>query len=180
MCPQNVCIRGCKITLVAFVCLFSTVHFKMSLQTACPRRCIVTVVAFVWLNDIIRCVVLCPNGCFQLSHINDWNLVKKYKCYWPQPSVYAMQDKDTKSSKKDALIGLNKTTTFSQNDHLYMYDGFIHVSYSHHSSLWHYDIFQQFPNKIQLNNISLWFCKYVWAMVDGGRNIWGRYLRVLY
>ena len=98
----------------------------------------------------------------------------------PQPSVYALQDKDTRSSKKNALIGLNKITTFSQNDHLYMYDGFIHVSYSHHSSLWHYDIFQQFPNRIQLNNISLWFCKYVSAMVDGGRNIWGRYLRVLY
>ena len=36
------------ITQVAFVWLFSTVHFQMYPQIACMRRCIITHVAFVW------------------------------------------------------------------------------------------------------------------------------------
>ena len=53
MCPQTACIRGCKVTLVAFVCLFSTVRFQMSPQIACMGRCIITLIAFMWLDDIV-------------------------------------------------------------------------------------------------------------------------------
>ena len=46
MLPQIAYLRGCGVTLVAFV-LFSTVRFQMSLQVACIRGRIVTLVAFV-------------------------------------------------------------------------------------------------------------------------------------
>ena len=51
---QSACIRGCKITLVAFVWLFSTVRFQMSPQIACLRRGIVTLLAFLWLFSTVR------------------------------------------------------------------------------------------------------------------------------
>ena len=47
MCPQIACIRGCIVTLVAFVCLFSAVDFQMCPQCACIRGCIVTLVTLV-------------------------------------------------------------------------------------------------------------------------------------
>ena len=53
MLPQIVCTRGCKVTLIAFVWLFSTVCFQMCPQIACPRGCKVTLVAFIWLSDIV-------------------------------------------------------------------------------------------------------------------------------
>ena len=53
MCSQNICPRGCKVTLVAFIWLFSTVFYQMCPQTVCPRGCIVTLVAFVWLFSIV-------------------------------------------------------------------------------------------------------------------------------
>ena len=37
MSPQVVSPRGCIITLVAFICLFSTVHFQMCPEIACLR-----------------------------------------------------------------------------------------------------------------------------------------------
>ena len=46
------CLRGCILTLVAFVWLFSSVHFQMFSQIACPRKDIFTLVAFVYFNDI--------------------------------------------------------------------------------------------------------------------------------
>ena len=58
MCPQMVWIRGCIITLVAFVWLFSTVRFQMGPQSACIRRCKITLVALVWLFSTV---------CFQMS-----------------------------------------------------------------------------------------------------------------
>ena len=45
------------VSLVEFVCLFSTVRFQMFPQIACLRRCIVTLVAFVWLFSTV---------CFQM------------------------------------------------------------------------------------------------------------------
>ena len=59
MCPQNICPRGCKVTLVAFVWLFSTVCCQMSPQIAYPRRCIVTLVAFVGLFPTVH-FQMCP------------------------------------------------------------------------------------------------------------------------
>ena len=46
-------LRRGKITLVAFVWLYSTVHFQMLSQIACPRRSIVTLVAFVWFFSTV-------------------------------------------------------------------------------------------------------------------------------
>ena len=56
--PQSACLNRGKVTLVAFVWLFSTVCFQMSPQNVCPRRCIVTLVAFVQLFSSV---------CFQMS-----------------------------------------------------------------------------------------------------------------
>ena len=47
MCFQRACIRGCKVTLVAFMCLFPSVRCQMCLQMACLRRDKVTLVAFI-------------------------------------------------------------------------------------------------------------------------------------
>ena len=54
MCPQMAGIGSCIITLVAFVRLFSTVCFQMSPQSACIRGCIVTLVAFVRLFSTVH------------------------------------------------------------------------------------------------------------------------------
>ena len=42
------CVIGCKITLIAFFGLFSTVNFYMHPQIARLRGCILTLVALVW------------------------------------------------------------------------------------------------------------------------------------
>ena len=54
MCPQIACMGGCILTLVALVWLFSTVCFQMLSQIACPRRCIVALGAFLWLFSIVH------------------------------------------------------------------------------------------------------------------------------
>ena len=53
MCLQTACQRGCIVTLVTLVWLFSTVYFQMCLQGACIEGCIVTLVAFVWLFSTV-------------------------------------------------------------------------------------------------------------------------------
>ena len=50
---QMVCLRGCKVTLVASVWLFSTLCFQMSPQIACLWECKVTLFAFVWLFSTV-------------------------------------------------------------------------------------------------------------------------------
>ena len=57
MCPQLACLRGCKVTLITFVQLLSTVCFQVCLQMACSRRGIVTLHAFAWLFSIFKCVL---------------------------------------------------------------------------------------------------------------------------
>ena len=64
---QTACIWGCKVTLVAFVWLFTTVHFQMHPQSTCIRRCKVTQIALVWLSPTV-CLQMypqsaCPRGC---------------------------------------------------------------------------------------------------------------------
>ena len=49
VCPQVTCLRGCIFTLVAFVWLLSTVRFQMSPQSSCLSRHQLTLVAFVLL-----------------------------------------------------------------------------------------------------------------------------------
>ena len=60
MCPQIACLRGCKVTLVAFVWFFSTVRYQMSPQIACLSRCIVTLVTFVWLFSTVWLIYSLP------------------------------------------------------------------------------------------------------------------------
>ena len=50
MCSQSACLRGCKVTLVAFVLLLPTVCLKMSPQNVSSKRLITTLIAFVWLG----------------------------------------------------------------------------------------------------------------------------------
>ena len=52
MLPQSSRIKWCKLTLVTFVWLFSTVHFQMYPQTACVRGYKLTLVAFVWISTL--------------------------------------------------------------------------------------------------------------------------------
>ena len=61
MCPQTTCLRRGKVTLVAFVWLFSTVRFQMYPQMTCPRRGIVTLVAFVRLFSTVH-FQMCPQA----------------------------------------------------------------------------------------------------------------------
>ena len=67
MSSQMACMRRCIVTLVAFVCLFSTVRCQMCPQIVCPRRCIVILVAFVWLYSNVwfqMCPqIVCPRWC---------------------------------------------------------------------------------------------------------------------
>ena len=67
MCPQIACPRRCKVTLVAFVWLFSTVHFHVFPQMACLKGCKVTLVTFVWLFPTVHVHVFlqiaCLRGC---------------------------------------------------------------------------------------------------------------------
>ena len=67
MSPQSDCMRRCKVTLVASVWLYSTVHFQMCPQNICPRRCIVALVALVWLFSAVRFYmypqIACPRRC---------------------------------------------------------------------------------------------------------------------
>ena len=55
---------SCKITLVAFVWLFSTVHVRMCSQFSCVRGCIITLVALV-------CHLVLTSFCPSLSEIKN-------------------------------------------------------------------------------------------------------------
>ena len=63
MCTQCEFTRGCIVTLVAFVRLFSTVSFQMGPQFTRIRRCKVTLVAFVCLLTTV-CFQMCPQSTF--------------------------------------------------------------------------------------------------------------------
>ena len=54
MCPQMAWPRGCKVTQVAFVRLFSIVLFQRSPQIACPREGIFALVAFFCISPLHR------------------------------------------------------------------------------------------------------------------------------
>ena len=52
MCFQMTSIRGCVFALVAFVLFFYAVCFQMNPQMACIRKCIFTLLAFIWFHAI--------------------------------------------------------------------------------------------------------------------------------
>ena len=53
MSHQIACLKGCIVTLIAFVWLFSTVCFQVCPQIVFPRGFIVTLVAFFWLFSFV-------------------------------------------------------------------------------------------------------------------------------
>ena len=62
MCPQTVCIRGCKLILAAFVWLVFSVYLQMCPQIACINGWEATLIAFVYPFFNVHfqlCVVLC-------------------------------------------------------------------------------------------------------------------------
>ena len=59
--PQTGCPRRCKVTLVAFVWLFSSVCLQMSPQATWIRTGIFTLVAFVWLFSAVG-FQMCPQS----------------------------------------------------------------------------------------------------------------------
>ena len=54
--PQIAFLRGCEITLVAFVRLFSTLYSQMCSQMACVRGVIFTLVAFLTPSIVIKVI----------------------------------------------------------------------------------------------------------------------------
>ena len=66
---QRIWVTAGKVTLVAFVWLFSSVCFHMIPQITCLDRCKVTLVAFVWLFSTVHfqvspqmvCICCCSN-----------------------------------------------------------------------------------------------------------------------
>ena len=60
MCLHITCLRGCIVTLVAFVCLFSAVCFQMCLQSACMRGCKVTLLHLFDFSPlcVFKCVLM--------------------------------------------------------------------------------------------------------------------------
>ena len=82
MCPQMACTSWCKVTLLAFVWLFSTVHFNVCPQSTCITGCKVTLVAFVWLFPTVR-FQMCPQiACLRRCKVALVAFV------WPFPTVY--------------------------------------------------------------------------------------------
>ena len=59
--------RGCKVTLVAFVCLFPCVYFQMCPQRTKIRAGVFTLVALVWLFFTV-CFQMCLQMTFAHSH----------------------------------------------------------------------------------------------------------------
>ena len=66
--PQIACLIGCKITLITFLWMLSTMRFRMDPQMYCLRWCVITLVAFVWLFSIV---------CFQISPQSAYSIRSK-------------------------------------------------------------------------------------------------------
>ena len=83
MCSQSACIRRCIVTQVAFVWLFSSVCFHVSLQTACVRCCIITKVAFVCLFSTVHFHMWPQTACpeYTLSHRLHFFYISKFRSF---------------------------------------------------------------------------------------------------
>ena len=79
--PQIACMDGCKVALVAFVWLFSSVCFHVCPQTAFMIRCIVTQVAFLWLFSSV-CFQMCTQiACMRTRlHLFNFSSFCVFKC----------------------------------------------------------------------------------------------------
>ena len=96
MFPQSAWPRGCKVTLVAFIWLFSTVQFRMLSQVAFIGRCIITLVAFVFCSPVcvFKCLFKLPPSEIALSH---WLHLFDYSlCIFKWAFILPAQE-DTKS-----------------------------------------------------------------------------------
>ena len=54
MSPQIACLWWCIVTLAAFVCFFLAMCFQMFSQVACLRGCIITLAASIWLFSTVH------------------------------------------------------------------------------------------------------------------------------
>ena len=61
--PQMSCLRGCRVTLIAFLRFFSTVCFQMPPQMASLSGCIVTLIAFFLLVSTVGIHMFPQIGC---------------------------------------------------------------------------------------------------------------------
>ena len=84
MSPQISCTRGCIVTLIAFVWLFSTVCFQMRSQVACIRRWIVTLIAFAWLFSNVHFQMACMRWCIITLVALVWLFTTVYFHMYPQ------------------------------------------------------------------------------------------------
>ena len=108
MCPQIACLKGCKITLVAFVGLFSTMGFLMSPQRTWIR---VTLVAFFLLFSTV-CFrmspqIACITGCIIILDALVWLFSSVHfqmcsQCSWIRAGIVTLV----------ALVGLFSTLRF--------------------------------------------------------------------
>ena len=63
------CLRRCIVTLVAFVCLFSTVFLQLSPQMACARRCKIILNVFVWPFSTVHFQMLTQRAWIRASKV---------------------------------------------------------------------------------------------------------------
>ena len=83
--PQMACLRGCKVTLVTFVWLFSIVRFQMCFKSACTRGFKVTSVAFVCLFPNVRFQMSPQMACLTFeSCTSEESLLQLVLLFWPK------------------------------------------------------------------------------------------------
>ena len=87
------CLRGCIITLVALVWLFSLVSLFLQ-DFLIPKTEVII------LTSLFHGVVFCPNGSFKLIGVKNHNLTFSRHTF----TFDEYKDKDTRSPKKNVLI----------------------------------------------------------------------------
>ena len=85
--PQIACFIGCKITLITFLWMLSTMRFRMDPQMYCLRWCVITLVAFVWLFSIV-CFQISPQSAYSIRSKITLSLLCVFKWVLKLPAWY--------------------------------------------------------------------------------------------
>ena len=85
--PQIACLIGCKITLITFLWMLSTMRFRMDPQMYCLRWCVITLVAFVWLFSIV-CFQISPQSAYLIRSKITLSLLCVFKWVLKLPAWY--------------------------------------------------------------------------------------------